>query len=418
MNRMLIARPSYFSGLLIAGLLLSPLAVAEETTDLPAAITTGKAAASLRYRYEFVDQDSLGLVNKQADASTARLRLNYRTGQWSGLSLFGEFDYVGHIFVTDFNSGGGTSPDKNGVYPVVADPKGADLNQLYLDLNASEKASIRLGRQRVLLDNQRFVGGVGWRQNEQTYDALTISTSAIPRSSASYTFLNRVKRIFGDRSPAGSDRVNGHLLNGKFKVDEDWSVVPYLYHLDYKDAPRFISSSTTLGARLAGGFPAGEGKLSIVAEIARQSDAGSNPLNYDANYLHADFAWAVPNGLSLGIGYESLGSDNGQFAFQTPLATLHKFQGWADKFLATPAAGIDDVYATVKFNVIGWGFTGVYHDFSAESGGGSYGTELDVSAARKISDHYSLLLKGAFFNADATALDDTTKLWLMFTASY
>ena len=412
MNRMRIA------SVLVAGIMLSPLgAMAQESNDLASAIPAGKAHATLRYRYEFVDQDSLALVNSEANASTARVRLNYGTGQWNGWSLFGEFDYVGHLFVTDFNAGGGTTPDKQGVYPVVADPKGADLNQLYVDYGASDDWKLRIGRQRINLDNQRFVGSVGWRQNEQTYDGLTVTTKAIPRTAFSYAYFNRVRRIFGADSVAGVDRVDGNLLNAKVSINDSWTVVPYVYLLDYKEPSRSANSIATVGARLAGSLPAGDGKLAIVAEIATQSDAFDSPLSYDANYLHADLAWAMSNGVSLGLGFESLGSDNGA-SFRTPLATLHKFQGWADKFLVTPSEGIDDIYLTVKFKARGWNFTGVYHDFSAESAGGDIGNEFDVSAAHKISDNYSLLLKGAFFSTDSTSYNDTTKLWLMFTASY
>ena len=381
------------------------------------AIKNGKAGTSLRYRYEFVDQDSASLTHNKANASTARIRLNYGTGQWNGWSLFTEFDYVGNIFVTDFNSGGGTTPDKQGVYPVVADPKGADLNQLYVDYGVSEDLKFRGGRQRINLDNQRFVGGVGWRQNEQTYDALNVSIGTIPKTALTYSYLNRVRRIFGDTSPVGVDRVDGHLFNAKVSINDAWSVVPYVYYLDYKDPARSANSTATLGARLAGGMSVGEGKLSVVAELATQSDTADSPLSYDANYVHIDLAWALKNGLSLGLGLESLGSDNGA-SFRTPLATLHKFQGWADKFLNTPASGIDDIYVTAKYKAAGWNLTGVYHDFSPESGSGSYGKEFDVSAAHKISDNYGILLKGAFFSSDSASFDDTTKLWLMFTASY
>ena len=96
----------YLAGLLAAGLTFAaPCAVAEEFESLAAAVTNGDANVSLRYRYEYVDQDSASLVDQQANASTARLRLNYKTGQWNGLSLFGEFDYVGHLLATDFNAG-------------------------------------------------------------------------------------------------------------------------------------------------------------------------------------------------------------------------------------------------------------------------------------------------------------------------
>ena len=113
-----------------ASLLISSatLAVADESATLVDTITSGKAGVNVRARYEHVDQDG---ISEKADAITARLRLNYRTGQWNGLTGFAEYDYVFHL-LDDFNSGAGTSPDKED-YPVVADPKGADLNQLYLD---------------------------------------------------------------------------------------------------------------------------------------------------------------------------------------------------------------------------------------------------------------------------------------------
>jgi len=177
-----------------ASLLISSatFAVADESATLVDALTSGKAGVNVRARYEHVDQDS---VTDTADAVTARLRLNYRTGQWSGLTGFVEYDYVFHL-VNDFNSGAGTSPGK-GQYPVVADPKGADLNQLYLDYSFNSDSKARFGRQRILLDNQRFVGGVGWRQNEQTFDALTFSTKAISK-----TFENElVVQLRWQRSP-------------------------------------------------------------------------------------------------------------------------------------------------------------------------------------------------------------------------
>ncbi len=404
---------------LMAGLTLLPLGVlAEESQDLASAMKAGTANASMRYRYEFVDQDNASLDNQKANASTARLRLSYRSGEIQGWSLFGEFEYIGHWLVTDFNAGGGTTPDKQGVYPVVADPKGAEINQVYLDYSASDDWKLRLGRQRINLDNERFVGGVGWRQNEQTFDGLTLFLNSIPKTALSYSYINRVRRIFGESSPVGTDRADVHLLNAKVNIDDNWSLVPYVYYLDYKNPGRAANSSATVGARFSGSIPAGEGKLAIITEFARQSDVAGNPNSYNANYVYADLAWVLSNGLSLGLAIESLGSDNGQFSFRTPIATLHAFQGWADRFLLTPAAGINDVYATVKFKAAGWNLKGVYHDFSAESGGGSYGSELDFAAAHKMTDNYSILLKAAFFQSDSAAFDDTTKLWLMFTAAY
>ena len=125
------------------------------------------------------------------------------------------------------------------------------------------------------------------------------------------------------------------------------------------------------------------------------------------------------NGLSLGLAWESLGGDQNVAgaAFRTPLATLHAFQGWADKFLVTPRGGIDDIFVTVKYKVDKWNFTGVYHDFSAESGSADYGSEIDFAAARSLGDRYGVLFKAAFYDADQHATD-TSKFWIMLTANY
>ena len=132
----------------------------------------------------------------------------------------------------------------------------------------------------------------------------------------------------------------------------------------------------------------------------------------------------MENGLSLGLGFESLGADSSTVAgeaFRTPLATLHAFNGWADQFLGTPAAGLDDLYFTVKAKAGKWSLTGVYHDFSSETGSDDYGKEFDVSAGISLGKGYGLLLKGAFFSHDSSSpLDkvDADKFWVMLTASY
>jgi hypothetical protein len=405
-------------GTLLGLILPFSITAAEEegATDLASAITSGKVTIAGRYRYENVDQDN---ALKNANASTLRLRLNYRTGQWKGWSAFAEFDHIFHVLLDDFNSGQGTSPNR-GDYSVVADPKGSDLNQMYLDYGSSEDWKFRIGRQRIMFDNHRFIGNVGWRQNEQTFDAFTVNSSAISKTALTYSYLNRVRRIFGQTVSAGEARLDGHLLHGKISINDSLSITPYFYLLDYDTA--LANSTSTFGARVAGNVGAGSGKIALLAEFATQSDAGDNPVSYDADYLHLAAAWAMENGLSLGLGFESLGAEAGAgTAFRTPLATLHAMNGWADQFLGTPAAGLDDLSATVKFKAGKWNLTGVYHDFSSETGSFDYGKEFDLSAGRKLGERYGLLLKGAFFSADSSSPltnVDTNKFWVMLTASY
>lgn len=401
--------------MLIAG---SPAVAQEEQAgSLAEAISSGEANFGFRYRYEYVNDDNPALVDDTANASVVRLRLNYRTAKWRNLSAFGEFDYIGEILLDEFNNLSG-DPGRSD-YPVVADPKGPDLNQLYLDYAASDNTTLRFGRQRILLDNHRFVGNVGWRQNEQTYDGVTMNFNSGDNTVVKYSFVNHVRRIVGSEVAGGRHRVNAHLLNASFKLGSGWNITPYYYHLDYQDAAQYGLSNGTFGVRATGSVAIGDSKLALVGEFASQTDIGDNPVSYDANYFNVSASYAWENGLSLALAYESLGGDQnvGGSAFRTPLATLHAFQGWADMFLSTPDEGINDLYLTVKGSVGKWNLTGVYHDFSAEDGSADWGTELDFSAARKLNDNYSLLLKAALYNADQYAAD-TTKFWIMLTGNY
>lgn len=384
--------------------------------SLGEAVTSGEAHVALRFRYERVDQDNFV---EAADAAPLRIRLNYRTGVWNDWSAFGEFDHIAEAFLNDYNSGAGTSPGRT-QYPIVADPKGSDLNQLYVQFSPSEDWQLRLGRERITLDNHRFVGNVVWRQNEQTFDGLNVRVNSIPNTRLFYGYIENVNRIFGDTVPAGDHSVNTHLLNARINLTDVWAVTPYVYYIDNEDD--VSSSASTYGARFTGEVALGGGKVSILAELARQSDAADNPVDYDADYAHISALWTTSNGLALGAAYESLGGDavSPGMAFRTPLATGHAFQGWADQFLTTPDSGVDDIYLTVKYKLASWDLTAVYHDFLSEAGSGDFGTEVDFSAGRKLGDRYGLLLKAALFNGDSAASTfvDVNKFWVMLTANY
>lgn len=396
---------------LLATLSLAAPVHAENHEDLATAIASGDASLNLRYRYEYVDQDSF---SEDAHASTMRMRLNYATGSWRNWSGFLEFDHVLEVLLNDYNSGSGTSSGDRNQYPVVADPNGSDLNQVYLQFAPNADWRTRVGRQRILLDDQRYVGGVGWRQNEQTYDGLSVQYKGFENTTLFYSYVGNVNRIFGSDVPAGDHEQNTHLLNAKVGLSEDWTVVGYAYLIDNDDSAAF--STDTFGVRLNGNVALGDGKLAIIADVATQSDADNNPADYDATYFRIQGDWSL-DALTAGIGFESLGSDNGQ-GFRTPLATLHAFNGWADKFLGTPGDGLEDLYFKVGYKYKPWDFTLVYHDFSAESGGDDFGSEIDLSAGRSLGERYKLLLKLAAFDSDDAAYDDTTKAWLMLTAGF
>ena len=379
-------------------------------------VSGGKVSLQLRYRLENVDQADLG---RDATANTLRLRLNLASGTVGGFSAVIEGDRLQPLFSEDYNS------TRNGrtAYPVVADPEGTDLNQAYLQFKGLADTTARLGRQRITLDNQRFVGAVGWRQNEQTYDAFSIENKGLPGTTITYAWVDTVRRVFGPDagSPTAKFEGNAHLLNVKYAGLPVGAVTAYGYFLDFDNAATL--SSRTVGLRLDGSRKLTEAAIaSWRAEYARQGDRADNPTHISADY------WLLEAGLKgatigAAIGVESLGGERGTFAsnrnpaFQTPLATLHAFQGWADKFLTTPSGGIEDRYVTVSGTHAGVAWQAIWHDFSAEAASADYGTELDLSVSYRIAKRYEVLAKFADYSAGGL-FTDTRKAWLQVTATF
>ena len=128
------------------------------------AIKSGKLWIDERYRYEYVDQDGIA---EEANASTLRSRVGWKSGSFYGLTLGVEFEAVTNVFGDEFNN---TINGKT-QFPVVADVKSHELNQLYMQYSGLPGTVAKIGRQVITVDNHRFVGHVGWRQNNQTFDA-------------------------------------------------------------------------------------------------------------------------------------------------------------------------------------------------------------------------------------------------------
>lgn len=390
---------------------MCPSAEAAEPTMLEI-FKDGEVALSFRYRFEGVDDDAF---SEDAEASTLRGRLSFASGAYRNMSFFVEAEDVRELLPDDFNSGGGTSPGRT-QYPVIADPQGTSVNQAYIDWAGIDDTVLRVGRQRINLDNQRFVGGVAWRQNEQTFDAVSVKHSR-NRITAFYAFVNNVQTIFGEDAPLGKHEQSAtHLLNVRGRFPEVGSLTGYLYHIDNSDVPSF--STTTFGARFTGSRKLGEYGLRYQVELAFQQDAANNPSSYDAGYRLIDIG-VKRGGYDLGFGWEVLegdGSNPGE-AFRTPLATLHAFNGWADKFLVTPDVGLEDTYVKFQANIDKVIVQARYHHFEKEDGGSFLGNELDLRVGRPFGKHVRGDLFYATFDGDS-GLSDVMKIWAMLTVTF
>ncbi|HEY7885757.1 MAG TPA: alginate export family protein [Cellvibrionaceae bacterium] len=388
---------------LALGVMVSCSAMAETSSTLSEALTDSDVKLNFRLRYEDVSWDGL----EDADALTLRTRLSYQSGSFHGFGLTLEFDDVHALTDVNYRTAG-NDPTNPGTV-IIPDPEGTEINQSYISYTGLG-ITARYGRQRIILDNQRFVGGVGWRQNEQTYDAFSVKNTSVNDLSLFYAYVFNVNRIFGEDNPIGDHKHESHLLNVNYAGWGAGTLVGYAYLLDNQNAPGL--SSDTLGVRWSG--KAGKA-FSYNLEYATQSEAGDHPVSYSADYLLAKADYKI-GPVSLGAGYELLGSDDGAAAFSTPLATLHAFQGWADRFLDTPVNGVEDIFVSVGGSAGPVKLSATYHQLSSDVGGMDYGDEINVSAATKIGP-VTVVLKVADYQADGFG-SDTQKIWLMLDSTF
>lgn len=353
-----------------------------------------------RLRSEHVSQDN---ALSDATALTLRSRLGYESDEYSGFRFLAEAENI-FAAVDRYNSTTNGRTDRS----VVPDPEDTEVNRAYLSYSGFAGTKLKLGRQRMIFDNSRFVGNVGWRQNEQTFDALTVESTIADSTTLKLGYIDQVNRIFGPDSPNGTTDMSSPVVNVRYTGFEGFTLTGYGYFLDFDDAPG--QSQRTLGLRVQGGRDLGDNRLKYLVEFAKQDDyADGSPL-IDAHYVHTALTLET-GGVAFGLGYELLSGD-GNSGFQTPLATAHAFNGWADLFLSTPADGLEDVYISAGGKVRGFKLKALYHWFSPDSGSGDYGRELNVIASRKLGQRFSALLKYADYEARGFGTD-STKVWLL-----
>jgi len=155
-------------------LLASPAYAIDPEKSETESNSDGKLSLDFRYRYELVDQDGFA---KDAHASTLRTRLGYRSSTDDNFGFLIELDDVRSIGNDLYNS----TRNGNTERPVVADPEGAVVNQALILYRGIENTVLRAGRRRIVLDNHRFIGDVGWRQNDQTYDSFSLTNTSLLR---------------------------------------------------------------------------------------------------------------------------------------------------------------------------------------------------------------------------------------------
>ena len=391
-------------GLVCAGATLGQVHAAEQSS-ITSALKEGTAAVNLRLRYEDVDQDT-----NDASALTLRTMLNYTTDSYKGFSAKIEVEDT-RIVLGQGDYTVGPSGYNPGQYSVIADPEHTELDQGYVQYqNAGVTA--KFGRQIITMDNHRFVGHVGWRQDWQTFDGVSVKYAANKDLTLNYAYLSQRNRIFGQDADLDS---KDHLFNVGYSTSLG-KLVGYSYLLEVDND--IDNSLDTYGFSFNGGTKIADTSVLYGVEYATQSSETATT-DFDADYLMLE-AGVKLSAVTLKLGYESLGSDDGAYGFSTPLATLHKFNGWADTFLSTPAEGLVDVSVSASGKLAGGGWSVIYHDFSADEDSSTVddlGSEIDFSYVRKFEGGYATGIKYAAYSGDS-GRQDTDKLWVWAGAAF
>ncbi|NRA26139.1 MAG: alginate export family protein [Opitutales bacterium] len=362
--------------------------------------TEGDFSFSIRARYEFADFDN----RDEGNALTARTLIGYKFAEQSGIGGYVELVNVSAVDQDAYNG----IVDGDSSKSIIADPTTSELNQAYVSFKPTEGLLIKGGRQRLIYDNARFIGNVGWRQNEQTFDAVSASYS-YEGMKLSYAYLYEINRILADKSDWDSD---SHLINLTYKGLENITFGAYGYFLDFDGTAPAANDTDTFGAYVAGSHPTDSVKIGYRAEYARQE----SDTDIETDYAHLMLSGSA-SGITVAVGYELLGSDDGAGRFVTPLATAHAFNGWADAYLNNGGAGgLENYYISIAGKIGPVPVKAIYHNFSSDEGSLADGDEIDLLATYKINENVSTLFKAAFYEGDNLA--DRNRFWAQIQFTY
>jgi hypothetical protein len=372
-----------------------------ETTLAPKPEPWLKPTIDIRARYEFGDTDGLDVSH----AFTFRERLGLKTQAWNGFSAFIEGEFSQAV-IDDYNGGAGPTADPfDPANTAIFDPETNELNQGYLQYEGFDTTA-KVGRQRIIYDNAAFIGNVGWRQNEQTYDAISLANKSIDGLTLNYAYVNQVNRIFGSEADSPIGFLPGfanveyvgsdvHLFNASYAGIKGLTLGGYAYIMNFHDLGAWDNNTFGVSAKSVLDC------YTLYGELAWQDKAGLEGTG-EALYAHATVTRAFGK-QSLTLGVEHLDA-----GFKTPLATVHAFNGYADVTdgarLSGAHNGLTDVYATYTVPIFfGIKWLNAVHAFGDNEISAGYGWEYDSVLTKKFDDNFTALAKVALFESEGDA---------------
>lgn len=258
--------------------------LAEDTTVTPDtlldAIKLGKPMTSLRLRYENLNQDGYQSTAANAkkletgEAFTLRSLIGWQTAPFHNFSFAAQLTDV-HAFNDNFNDRRDNAPEPGkSAYPNIVDPGYTDINQLYVDWTGIKDTKLRLGRQQLNLDNVRFIGDIGFRQNMQVFDGVSVLNKSISDVEIFAAHFSKVRQITTKLRDGNID-----IINAKYKISPTESLTGYGYLVDMENLGQNGGNPAAISTAAQGGNGLG-GSSDIPA-----SATNINPTQTDASSL-------------------------------------------------------------------------------------------------------------------------------------
>lgn len=363
---------------------------------------------SARWRYQDVSDPVFG----DTSANTALLRLSITSEVNEALRLFVQGDHSIAIGSSDYSDGITLRQAS-----LIPDPEVTEVNQLWVSYQTDFGGDFTLGRQVLVSDNERHLGGNSFWQNEQSFDALSFQFTTENAIQFSYSYVQRVNRIFGADATAeltvddirfetltarprierGVHDHNSHLLDVQYAIYDTHKISGFFYSLDNQTF--FGFSSHTLGVRAEGSIKPDDIKYSYRLEIATQTDAYDSPWDYQAQYVAATVG-AQHKSHRLELNYENIGDDN-RFGFVHSLGSNHQFQGWADVFAQyQKPEGMADTSIVYRGRYQKLRWRAKFHVFQSADHSVDAGKELDVEVAYRATRKWEVSAVYAHYMAD------------------
>ena len=382
-----------------------------------------KPYLEFRPRFEYVDVDES--PKDSANALTIRTKIGAKIGTVLGIpGLSAQLEAIDvSALIDDY------APQKPD-YELVPDPDNTRLTQAFIVYKNGNYAFVA-GRKYVAIDDHRFIGTVGWRQMPQSLGVVAIAGAPIEN----LTFL--LAGVYERKGIIDSLNVDWHMDKMPLVVDINYKVAPELKLKGF--AYLLTDIHNTLGIKASGAVNFNGVKFSYLGEYAKQTDPYENDNldtkpDIDTDYYRVKLG-AAYSGFFGSVMYTYFGDADGKDAgFSTPLATLHKFDGWADVTLKGAALGFDygmeEWCFSVGYKNPAYGkFVLAYLTFDSDKDtpvGKSIGSEIDALYAKKLTKRLSFLAKAAFYSADngyytrgkLLGTKDVTKYWLQLDYKY